>query len=71
MSDKLKALQYIVNTGGSISIEHFDEDHEPIGPWLRADLLGAGLIDVIPGSNSIRLSSKGQIAVHAIKDPQK
>lgn len=45
MNDNLKnALQYIANTGGHPKIEWFDDDHEPIGPMLRADLLRAGLV---------------------------
>lgn len=34
-----RALQYIENTGGEISVAAFDDDHEPIGPLLRQDLV--------------------------------
>jgi hypothetical protein len=39
----IKAMQYIVNTGGNATREHFDDDHEPIGPWLWASLATQGL----------------------------
>lgn len=34
-----RALQYIHNTGETATVEQFDEDHEPIGPLLRKDLV--------------------------------
>ena len=37
-------VEYINNTGGSPTVEQFDEDWEPIGPMLRRDMLVAGLI---------------------------
>ena len=37
-----RALEYIRNAGGSPEIGWFDDDHEPIGPQLRADLRNAG-----------------------------
>lgn len=33
------ALVYVINTRGNATIEHFDEDHEPIGPMLRERLM--------------------------------
>jgi hypothetical protein len=39
-----KYLDYIKNTGGSPTINNFDEDWEPIGPMVRRDMLKAGLI---------------------------
>ena len=44
-----KAIDYIANTGGQPLIEHFDEDHEPIGPQLRLLLTDAGLIHELDG----------------------
>lgn len=41
-----KYLDYIKNTGGSPTIEMFDDDWEPIGPMVRRDMLKAGLIEV-------------------------
>jgi hypothetical protein len=32
-------LQYVINTGGYATVANFDEDWEPIGPMLRADLM--------------------------------
>jgi len=39
-----EALDYIRNTGGSPKVQWFDDDFEPIGPNLRADMLALGLI---------------------------
>jgi hypothetical protein len=36
----LDALQYIENTGQSVTEAQFDDDHEPIGPQLRRDIRG-------------------------------
>ena len=38
------ACEYIRNAGGSPTIAHFDEDHEPVGPMLREELKEAGLV---------------------------
>ena len=44
MNNSLKrALEYIANTGGKPSINWFDDDHDPAGPLLRADLVAAEL----------------------------
>lgn len=40
-----KYLEYIDNTGGSPTTQQFDQDWEPIGPLVRRDLTGAGLIE--------------------------
>lgn len=34
-----RALQYIFNTGQSATIEQFDDDHSPIGPALRQEII--------------------------------
>lgn len=39
------ALEYIRNAGGAPEVAWFDDDHEPIGPNLRADLGRAGLVN--------------------------
>lgn len=36
---ELRALKYIENTGHTATITGFDDDHEPIGPTLRAKLV--------------------------------
>jgi hypothetical protein len=35
-----QALQYVKNTGESVTEAQFDDDNEPIGPQLRADIKG-------------------------------
>ena len=42
-------LDYIENTGGNPSVVHFDEDWEPIGHLVRADMEKGGLIRVQDG----------------------
>lgn len=37
------ALQYITNTGGTPTIEEFDDDHAPIGMRLRERMLSKGV----------------------------
>jgi hypothetical protein len=44
-----RALEYIDNAGGEPKIEWFDDDHEPIGLQLRADMKKAGLITEADG----------------------
>lgn len=44
-----KALEYIHNAGGTPEVRWFDDDHEPIGPQLRDDLLKAGMVEIIAG----------------------
>jgi hypothetical protein len=39
-----QALNYIRNANGSPKIEHFDEDHDPVGPRLRDQMKTANLI---------------------------
>lgn len=41
-----RAIEYIKNTGGNPEVAWFDEDHEPIGPMLRDQLIKAGLIRI-------------------------
>lgn len=58
MSQTLKrACEYVRNTAGNATREHFDEDHEPIGPRLWADLHYEGLVQVVDGK--ISLTDKG------------
>lgn len=47
-------VQYIKNTAQvPLKVEHFDDDWDPIGPKLRADMIGANLI--IISEDGIRL----------------
>lgn len=43
-TDHKSVLDYISNSGGAPTIEHFDEDHAPIGPKLREQMKAARLI---------------------------
>lgn len=38
-ADLVRYLQYVHNTGGNCTIAIFDDDWEPIGPMLRAELM--------------------------------
>ena len=42
-----RAIEYIKNTGGNPKVDWFDEDHEPIGPMLRKQLIKEGLIRIV------------------------
>lgn len=33
------AIHYVLNTGSNCTIKIFDEDHEPIGPALRREIM--------------------------------
>jgi len=40
MNDNIKrAVEYIRNTGESVNAAQFDDDNEPVGPLLRADVV--------------------------------
>lgn len=62
-----RALSYIQNTGGKISTRFFDEDHEPIGPDLRARLREHDLIKVDHNGN-ITISARGEQVLRDMKD---
>lgn len=36
---EVNALVYVLNTGHNVTADQFDDDHEPIGPKLRARLV--------------------------------
>ena len=55
--------QYIRNTAGNATLDHFNEDHEPIGPRLWADLEREGFAHVVDGK--VALTDKGNAAVDA------
>lgn len=42
-----KYIDYINNTGQiPLKVEHFDDDHDPIGPMVRNDMARAGIIQM-------------------------
>jgi predicted methyltransferase len=41
-----KYLQYIINTNGNATLANFDDDWEPIGPMVRAELHREALVQV-------------------------
>lgn len=62
-----RGLQYIRNASGdlhgSVPVEWFDVDHEPIGPHLRGDLMRAGMIEEIKDGQDnpcIRMTDSGR-----------
>ena len=52
-----KYLEYLRNTG-LLSVEHFDDDWQPIGGQIRRDMQRADLIDT--DGNVISLSPRGE-----------
>lgn len=42
-------VDYIANTGGGPTLEQFDEDWQPIGPKVRADLKAARMTVELDG----------------------
>ena len=57
----VKALQYVINTGGRATIAAFDDDHEPIGPMLRRELMPAMMAANAEGL--LRLTPQGFAAL--------
>ena len=56
---KIRALRYISNTEQNATLEHFIEDHDPIGQAIWDDLESEGLV----GKNAdgkLILTHKGQ-----------
>lgn len=39
-------VDYIRNAGGTVTVDQFDYDWEPVGVMLRSDLVTAGMIVV-------------------------
>lgn len=46
-------IDYIANTGGNPKISWFDEDHDPIGPRVRLDMVECGIITEHEGRISL------------------
>lgn len=54
-----QALHYVSNTESNATLEHFIEDHDPIGQVLWDDLQLAGLVD-INANGKLILTHNGQ-----------
>lgn len=57
-------LQYIENTGGKPTVEQFDDDWEPIGPMLRAQLMNLDWIIQLEGSVSLLPAGRAALEEH-------
>jgi hypothetical protein len=55
--NELDALQYVVNTGYNATVEAFDDDFEPVGPLLRANLMPRYM--VVNDQDKIQLTEDG------------
>lgn len=51
--------EYIRNTGESVGLEQFDDDHAPIGPQLREDMERHDLFTIDP-LGIFHLTEKGK-----------
>lgn len=58
---QLNILAYVAATGGNATVEQFDEDHEPIGPLLRRDLLPEFIM--LDRNGRLQLTSAGMFAL--------
>jgi len=56
-----KYLQYIVNTGGNVTVAGFDDDWEPIGPMVRRDLMPTYIVELANGK--LALTDAGRAAL--------
>lgn len=61
MSHLKQYIDYINNTGGSPTIAQFDEDWEPIGPTLRADMIKYKMITERDGKLYVNEGAKGNV----------
>ena len=60
--DELKKyLDYIVNTGSNVDVAGFDEDWEPVGPMVRAELMARYIIEGPTGK--LVLTDEGRAAI--------
>lgn len=57
----IQYLQYIQNTGGNATVAVFDDDWEPIGPKLRADLMPTYIVEK---NGKLDLTETGMAALH-------
>lgn len=58
---QLRALQYIRNTGETATPAIFDDDHEPVGPFLRQEL--DGLYCYVGDDGALKLTEEGLRAI--------
>lgn len=56
--DLKRALEYVRNTGGNATVAHFDDDHEPIGPLLRKEIMPAFVM--VDGNGKLMLTEAGE-----------
>lgn len=56
----VRALQYVTNTGGIATVDQFDDDHEPVGPMLRRDLMPVYMLENTGGK--LELTEAGKAA---------
>lgn len=62
MNDVMRrAIEYVRNTGGNATIAVFDDDHEPVGPMLRKDIMPKYVIEGKDGY--LELTGLGRLAV--------
>ena len=59
-------LHYVINTGGHATVANFDEDWEPIGPMLRAELFPDFIVENEDGK--IVLTEAGKSALETSAD---
>ena len=59
--DLWKYLNYIVNTGSNVDVAGFDDDWEPIGPLVRAELMPRYIVAGADGK--LVLTDEGRAAV--------
>lgn len=54
-----RVLQYVKNTAGNATRAHFDDDNDPVGPWLwELYHTNMGLIELNPAGKVV-LTDKG------------
>lgn len=58
---QLNILAYVAATGGNATVEQFDDDHEPIGPMLRRDLIPEFIM--LDRNGKLQLTSAGMLAL--------
>lgn len=51
-----KYLQYIKNTGGKPSVSQFDDDWDPIGVFVRKDMIERNLIEIKDGIVTVKIT---------------
>lgn len=59
-------LQYVKNTNGGATVEHFIEDHEPVGRRMWHDLDKAGYVAVSGCTGRIHLTAEGTLMLESL-----